>query len=162
MSNLNLNTLIESFQATGHLSDESWHSLLEDHREALISHLRATPNHTFALNILNRVLQARLQEDYELGTGDNLMLTAYVLGLHGQVEDSLRIWEAKRVDFDAFCYVDIQLVVFAGVEKTLAFLQSIDTEEAKYAVEYLHGCKKAGDLDHLEAYFSPNHLPWYI
>lgn len=92
---------------------------------------------------------------------DDLMLASFILSMHGQVADSLKIWEAKRVDFDSYCGVDIQLVVFTGVDQTIAFLEKQPDSEAKKALEYVIACSKSGDFDELEKYYN-SELPWWI
>jgi hypothetical protein len=84
----------------------------------------------------------------------------FILGMHGMVEDSLKVWEAKSVDFDTYCGLDIQLVPFAGVAETVSFLQTQRGTEAKKALEYVLACLKAGDFDNLEAYY--NETPLWI
>ena len=95
-------------------------------------------------------------------SGDEIMLACYILGLHGQVADCLEIWKAKGVDFDAFCYIDIQLAIFAGVNKTLDYLKSETSDEAQAACKYIQECKEAGDFDTIDTYFNPDNLPWFI
>lgn len=41
-----------------------------------------------------------------------------------QIEDCALIWEAKTLDSDSYCAVDIQLVVFAGVDVTIDYLRN--------------------------------------
>ncbi|RZJ36846.1 MAG: hypothetical protein EOO18_07025 [Chryseobacterium sp.] len=88
------------------------------------------------------------------------MLACYILGKHNQIKDCLKIWEAKRIDFDTFCYVDIQLVAFAGVQQTIEYLKTQTLEEAKQALEYVIECSEAGDFEDLETYF--NETPWFV
>ena len=90
------------------------------------------------------------------------MLACYVVGMHQQIEDCLKIWEAKRVDFDTYCGLDIQLMAFCGVELTLDFLKTQNTEASLQAYEYMIMCRDAHDFEHLEMYFSQEHLPYYI
>jgi hypothetical protein len=78
------------------------------------------------------------------------------------IEDCLRIWNAKTTDFDTFCYIDIQLVPFAGLDETINFLKAINTNEAKDALKYLLDCKKSGDFDNLDGYYAKDSLPWYV
>jgi hypothetical protein len=110
---------------------------------------------------LNTFIELRKDPSKEI-YGEDLMLGCYIVGLHRQIEDCLLIWKAKNVDFDSYCSVDIPLVVFAGVEPTSSYLQNVNNEEAKAALEYVQSCSKAGDFDNLDEYFSPNKLPWWI
>jgi hypothetical protein len=59
-------------------------------------------------------------------------------------------------------WVDVQLVVFAGVDNTIQYLKSLGTTESQKAVEYLEKCEEAGDLDRIEEYFSQDNMPWWI
>jgi len=156
------NEIINKYNDTGTLTESQVSTILENYRSEAINNLKQVPNRKFALYLLDTVIEYRKKEDYEIGTGDNLMFASYLLGLHNQVEDSLLIWNAKRTDFDSFCYVDIQLVVFAGIKKTLNYLKTIGTDEATKAIDYLKRCQSAGDFEDLETYFSSQHLPWWV
>ena len=159
---MTVNTLISTYNKTGKFDKELVKYVLEYGREELISEVASKPNRKFALDLLDKVIEERQNEDYEIGTGDNIMLASYLVGLHKQVEDSLAIWNAKRIDFDSYCYVDIQLVVFAGIDKTLNYLEGSDKEDSTEAIEYIKGCHEAGDFDELEDYFSMKKLPWWV
>lgn len=95
-------------------------------------------------------------------SGDTIMLACYILGLHNEVEDCIAIWTAKNVDFDAYCYVDIQLAVFAGVKETISFLETQTTDDAVEALIYINKCKAAEDFDALGSYFNPQNMPWFV
>jgi hypothetical protein len=86
------------------------------------------------------------------GVDDNLKLCAYLLFRIGNVEDSLLIWQAKSINFDTFCGLDIQLVIGAGKAETLSYLQALASEDAIKAVEYIKKCDKAGDFDEMDRY----------
>lgn len=88
----------------------------------------------------------------EGGIGENIKLCAYLLYKLGQVEDSLLLWRAKNTNFDTLCGIDVQLLVGAGVEQTLAFLRTQDTEEAQAAIEYIEECVETGDFKDLDGY----------
>lgn len=77
---------------------------------------------------------------------EELMFAGYLLGLHQDVRDSLLLWHTKQLDFDTACGFDIQLVVFAGVEPTLAYLKEQPEPAAAAAVAYIEACKKGGDF----------------
>lgn len=55
-----------------------------------------------------------------------LMFACHIPGKHNQIEDYLKVREAKRIDFDTFWYVDIQLKAFAGVQETIEYLKNSD------------------------------------
>jgi len=88
------------------------------------------------------------------------MLAGFILGMHKQVQDCIKIWQAKKVDFDCYCGIDIQLVPFAGVDETISYLREQKTDEANKALEYVLACTKAGDFDDLNEYYSGT--PWYV
>ena len=153
--------IINQYQSSNTLVDERVSLVLSSLRTDVVKHLFTNPNRKFALALLENVVNKR-KNDHEEGDGDNIMLACYLLGMHGQVDDSLLICQAKNVDFDAFCYVDVQLVVFAGVARTLEHLDTVKTGESAKAIEYIKECSDAGDFDDLEAYFSKEKLPWWI
>jgi len=53
------------------------------------------------------------------------------------------------------------LIVYAGVEETIDYLKSQKSKESKAALEYVEECKKCGDFENIENYFSENNLPWF-
>ncbi|PZS07030.1 MAG: hypothetical protein DLM55_11845 [Acidimicrobiales bacterium] len=65
---------------------------------------------------------------------------------NGSVDDALRVWRAKRSNFDAGCSLDIQLMCGAGLNETKSHLTSIATGEAKAAFDYLKKCESTGDF----------------
>lgn len=95
-------------------------------------------------------------------TTQGLRLAGYLIGLHGDVSDALALWRTKQLTFDTACEFDIQLVAFAGIDPTLAYLQTLPDPDAASAVDYLQQCQAAGDFDSLAEYFSPNNLPYWI
>lgn len=90
------------------------------------------------------------------------MYACYLLGLNKKIEDSLLIWKAKNIDFDTYCGIDVQLKVFAGIDKTINYLYSLNTEESLKAASYLEECNETGDFDDIENYYSKEQLPWWI
>lgn len=154
-------TLIENFKTRHNFADNEISAIQTDKtlRKELVNHFKVNRDRTFALALLDTFIELRKDPNNEVSI-DDLMLASYILGMHRQVEDSLKIWEAKRVDFDTYCGVDIQLVPFAGVDKTVSFLQMQNDDEAKEALKYVLACSKAGDFDDLEEYY--NETPWWI
>lgn len=92
--------------------------------------------------IIREEIADKNREDNEI-----LKLSCAQLFALGHVEDSLLIWQAKQSNFDAACYLDIQLLCGAGFEETKAFLSNQDTPEAREALKYLLECEKAGDFE---------------
>ena len=154
-------TLIQNFKTRHIFSDKDISAIQTNRalRVKLVNYFKVNTNRTFALALLDTIIELRKDPKKEVSI-DDLMLASFILGMHGQVEDSLKIWEAKRVDFDAYCGVDIQLVPFAGVDKTVSYLQTQNDHEAKEALKYVLACLKAGDFDDLEDYY--NEMPWWI
>ena len=154
-------TLIENFKTRHNFADNEISAIQTDKtlRGELVNHFKVNCDRTFALALLDTFIELRKDPKNEVSI-DDLMLASFILGMHKQVEDSLKIWEAKRVDFDTYCGVDIQLVPFAGVDKTVSFLQTQNDDEAKEALKYVLACSKAGDFDDLEEYY--NETPWWI
>jgi len=154
-------TLIENFKTRHSFSDDEISAIRTDKtfRAELVNYFKVNRDRTFALALLDTFIKLRKDPKNEVSI-DHLMLGSFILGMHRQVEDSLKIWKAKRVDFDTYCGVDIQLVSFAGVDKTVFFLQTQHDDEAKEALKYVLACSEAGDFDDLEEYF--NETPWWI
>jgi hypothetical protein len=160
---MNAQELIYSWASTSDFSDNQMSLLFDDRKLKIemIDYLKNNPNRKLTHDLLEKVLSKR-REQSEIGSGDNIMYASYLVGLNRFVEDSLLIWRAKNVDFDAFGYIDVQLVVFAGIDKTIDFFDSLATEESTKAVEYLKECREAGDFESIDEYFSDEQLPWWI
>jgi hypothetical protein len=153
--------IINELKQLGELSPETIQKIEENRslRIDLVEYFDKNKNREFALEFLTLLI--KLRKNSVIGiSGDSLMLACYILGKHNQIEDCLKIWDAKRIDFDTYCYVDIQLLPFAGVKKTIEYLKNQTSEEAKQALEYVIECSEAGDFEDLETYF--NKTPWFV
>jgi hypothetical protein len=128
-------------------------------RKELIRYFEINQHRQFTTVLLDGFVTLRKEPENEIGIED-LMLACYLLGQHNQVEDCLKIWEAKEADFDSYCGVDIQLMMFTGVDKAIAFLESQTSELAQRALKYVKDCDKAGDFTELDTYF--NEEPWWL
>ena len=159
---MTIQNIIDSFSNNHILTDEQVASILSDLRNETVKHTRQNRNRLFSIALLNKIIAKRKDSDTEIGSSDNIMFACYLVGLCGQLEDSLLIWQAKKADFDTYCGVDIQLVVFAGVSKTVLYLKSLGTEESTEAVTYLQECWEAGDFDEIENYFSEEEEPYWL
>jgi len=133
----------------------------ESLRKNLINYTRQNRNRLFASALLDKFIAIRELPNYQMPFED-LMLACYNLGINDQVEDCLKIWKAKTTDFDTYGGLDVQLVVFAGLTQTIDFLREQADTEATAATSYILSCAKAGDFDHLQDYFLPENLPWYV
>jgi hypothetical protein len=157
-------TIIENFYKEKTISQEVIYAIDTDNqlRIDLINYFRQNKDRDFVLHLLD--LLVSLRKYPAKVSGESIMLACYILGLHNQIEDCLKIWNAKTVDFDAYCYVDIQLMPFAGVNETIEFLKK---QEAKGivtygALQYILECKECGDFDELNEYFSKDNMPWFV
>ena len=158
--------ILDGFHEENAITTETIKAIQNDNllRANLVNYFRTNRNREFTLALLNKFIAIRiLADNEELSNGimpmEDLMLSCYILALHNHTEDALKIWEAKYADFDTYCGLDGQLIVFAGVKETIAFLEKQTTEEANKALKYIID---HGDFDDLEEYYSPNNLPYYI
>lgn len=160
---MKIQEIINRFHIENDLNDETVAQLQSsaDLRAELVKNSIQNPDREFALALLNKFIAIRKLPSGTM-PADNLMLACYNLGLNNCVEDCLKIWEAKTVDFDTYCGLDIQLVVFVGIEKTTTFLKAQKSVEAAEALEYITECATAGDFDDLDRYFNTGKLPYYI
>ncbi|WP_406698478.1 hypothetical protein V5E97_06315 [Singulisphaera sp. Ch08] len=94
-----------------------------------------------------RTLEEEMRLDNDLCNESLMRLLCVQLFSLGMVEDSLRIWQAKSHNFDAFCGIDVQILCGAGLEQTKGFLSGSSDEEATKAFEYLREAEAAGDFN---------------
>lgn len=160
---MNVNTILADFKISKNIPAETIALIHIDDtlRKKLINHFRIQQDREFALSLINNCIAIRKQSGEEM-PAETLMLACYILGLHNQIEDCLKIWEAKEIDFDTHCGLDIQLLPFAGVDQTITFLKEQTGAEAQEAFKYTTRCAGCGDFDNQEAYFSTKTIPWFI
>lgn len=65
----------------------------------------------------------------------------------GKVEDSLRIWRMKTMDFDLMCGMDVQFLCGAGINATRDFLNACTDDISNDALRYLDECIAGGDFE---------------
>lgn len=161
---MNISEIINKYSSNLDLSNQDVLEILENDklRIEIVKYLIEEPNRGFSLKILEKVVEKRKNGNYELGDNENIMFSCYLVGLHNNIEDSLLIWNTKNVDYDTFCGLDVQLVVFGGVDNTLEYLKTINSMESEKASDYLNTCNKAGDFDELDVYFSKSELPYWV
>ncbi|WP_019910256.1 hypothetical protein [Paenibacillus sp. HW567] len=89
---------------------------------------------------IRQLLQAEIKNE---ASEDNEYLRTLCILLFsiGIVEDTLLIWAAKRKNFDASAYIDVQLLCGAGVKETMKYLQAQPNEEAQKQLAYLQQCE---------------------
>ncbi len=159
-----MSTILQHFHTENTISDEVVSLIIEDDnnlRSKLIYHFYVNKDRDFAISLLDKFISIRKNPAGEM-PAENLMLACYILGQHQQIEDCLKIWEAKNIDFDTYCGLDIQLVPFTGVLETITYLEEQNSPESIKALKYVKGCYECGDFDNLDEYFSKNKLPWFI
>jgi hypothetical protein len=139
--------IINEIKQTSKLSNHTIKEIEENRnlRLEIVQYFDKHQNREFALDFLKILTRLRLEDNGGV-SGDSLMLACYILGKHNQIEDCLRVWETKRIDFDTYCYIDIQLVLFQGVQETIEYLKIQTSDEALKALEYIVDCSKAGDF----------------
>jgi hypothetical protein len=69
-----------------------------------------------------------------------------LLFILGYVEDTLLIWEAKRKNFEAGIYIEVQLLCGAGLEQTKRYLQKVNTLNASDQLKYLEKSEIKNDF----------------
>jgi uncharacterized protein (UPF0335 family) len=160
---MDIKTILENFHRNNIIDKETICAIQNkgELRIDLINYFRNSKGRIFATQLLETFVTIRKQPNGEMSAED-LMIACYVLGLHNNIEDCLKIWDAKSADFDTYCGLDIQLIAFAGVNETINFLKMQTTEEGEKAFYYVSECNNSGDFDDLENYFSKEELPWFI
>lgn len=156
---MDIEKLIQGFDITGVITNETIVELKEDSqaRRNLCNYFKNCRNRAFSVYLLKRFIELRAYENFELWIED-LMLASYIVGLHGNIEDSLLIVEAKYADFDTYCGMDGELIAFAGLDQTIHFLKNQNSDEAKMALERMEGF----DQKEITEYFEEVECIWWI
>jgi hypothetical protein len=121
-------------------------------RDAIYAQLDATndpADRPLIIELLRQEIGLRREER---GAFDDLFCCAFLLALKRQLVDVLLLWEAKTVDFDANVGLDVQLLVFCGVDETLRFLAGQPGSGSMDAAKYIRACRAAGDFDAMDEY----------
>lgn len=79
------------------------------------------------------------EEDYEF---ELFYWCIFLLSRLGIAEDSLLIWRAKNMDFDASIGVEVNFLIGAGLKETIDYLNTVKSRDAKQLLEYLLSGKK--------------------
>jgi hypothetical protein len=106
---------------------------------------------------IRRLIQSMTADD-ERDSNEPLKTLCIQLFSAGIPSDSLLIYKAKTSSFDAGCYIDIQLVCGAGIERTKAFLRDSREPEAKELLAVLESIRSVGDF---EGFTPKAHLDFY-
>jgi hypothetical protein len=121
-------------------------------REAVFSELHAVPNpanRPLIVALLRREMSRRRGGG---GDYDDLFCTAFLLALQRNLSDVPLLWEAKTMDFDAQIGLDVQLLVFCGIDPTVQFLLGRGDAESVAAASYIAECRITGDFDDMNSY----------
>jgi len=153
--------IIDELKHSGKLSRETIQEIEENKnlRLDLVQYFSKNKNREFAIDLLRILIELRRDPNKGI-SGDSLMLACYIVGKHNHIEDCMKVWETKIIDFDTFSYVDIQLLPFAGVQETIEYLKTQTSDESRNALEYILECSEAGDFEDLDEYFKAT--PWFI
>ncbi|NHA05947.1 hypothetical protein G7092_19205 [Mucilaginibacter sp. HC2] len=159
---MNIDTILNDFHQTNNIGEETINHIKNDPelRAALVNYFKQQHDREFAIKLLDTFIEIRKQPNGDMPAED-LMLASYILGLHGHIEDCLKIWEAKYADFDTYCGFDTQLVMFAGLHETIQFLETQTNDSAQKALEYIKEWFSP-DPEELAEYFSPQTKLWFI
>lgn len=109
--------------------------------------------------LIRRLMQEEIQNtrDPMGGVGDDLCWCGYLLSCIGNPKDALLLWETKSISFDTYCGFDVQFLVGAGVDQTVAFLKQSKEPRAQDALDYILRCMRSGDFDEIEEWCSWRH-----
>lgn len=86
-------------------------------------------------------------ETYDCPT--SIKCCTYLLYSLGNLDDVKSIWNAKCIDFDSYFELDGQLLVGAGVDETIAFMQNDKDEIAELILKDVKRYKEQGAFEDL-------------
>jgi hypothetical protein len=154
---MNVEQLIQNVRSNKSLSKDEILAIRNDQqlRADLVNLFQTNPDRRITLALLNEFIELRKDPDSIIYI-EELMLASFLVGMHGHVEDCLKVWEAKNADFDAYCGLDGELILFSGIDETISFLKSQTSDEAQKALEYVTGF----DAEEVSEYFSKT--PWWV
>lgn len=95
------------------------------------------------------------------GVSNSIVLCAGMLFELRQPEDALLIWQAKETSFDTHCGLAVELLVGAGVDRTLGYWRSQTSKQAKEFYEVLLKAAYGGEFADLEE-FRIEHKQWLM
>ena len=99
------------------------------------------------IKVLLRALAEKERSAQGAGDTELMKLLCVHLFWHGNVEDSVLVWEAKSSSMDADGSIDIQLICGAGLDVTSGFLRRQGTREALDALQRLEDSVASGDFE---------------
>jgi|GEM_PF-1123988 len=86
----------------------------------------------------------------EEGCGDYLRTLCFMIFYLGHVEDCISIWEAKSIDMDTFCYIDVGLTCGGGYDETIKYIS--DKPKLAKMKSYLEECFALEESDGFEQF----------
>jgi hypothetical protein len=97
----------------------------EGARAALVAALLSsfTPDDAPLIRELTRQEIAAVR-DADSGCGDVLLACCWLLFMLGHTEDAALVWQAKNVNFDAYCYIDSAFLAPQGPDVTAEFARA--------------------------------------
>jgi hypothetical protein len=95
---------------------------------------------------IRRLIQSVTADD-KRDSNEPLKTLCIQLFSAGVPSDALLIYKAKMSSFDARCYIDIQLVCGAGLERTKAFLRESREPEANELLAVLEDGSSVRDFE---------------
>lgn len=97
----------------------------DDVRAALVASLLSGYRHSDA-PLIRALTRHEIESvrDAGDGCGDVLLGCCWLLFMLADVADSALVWEAKELNFDAYCYIDSVFLVPRGIEATAAFART--------------------------------------
>lgn len=153
--NQTLTNLLSVYNKEKSLNEEQLISLYQAPlNKEIISYLQQHPNREFAIYFMKDAIKRRLGNK-DFSDGEYLAYAAYLLAIHKNPEDSLLIWEAKEIDFDIYCFLDIELCLGAGLDNTLSYLKNSSHINSKSLFDYITECLNSDPI-----HFKKN-LPLY-
>ena len=91
---------------------------------------------------IRQLLELQIQtHNHDIGCGEYLRVLCFMLFYIGNVEDSVLIWRAKRLNMDTGVMIDVGLCCGAGYEQTINFIKDNATLDDMRL--YLEGCNIA-------------------
>jgi hypothetical protein len=118
----------------------------------------APDDHAFATFLFDE--ETKNHHGGDQGLTDTLRLLGLMLYRCGRLDDLPRLWRAKTANFDTQCGFDVQFVVGAGVEATIAEYRRLGTEFFDDAANYITGCRVSGDFDAMDEWLRCQQDDW--
>jgi len=89
---------------------------------------------------------------------ENLYWCAYLLFTVGDPIDTESMWKAKHINMDTGCGFDVENMVGAGVDETVAYL---DKQGLRDISRYILSCTELRDQSHVESWAAERRRYFY-